>query len=159
MGIENSLAGALAQPAGARPGRPGGGAFVADHFFRFDLEERHDGGPAWRTDDDFGASPARTVDHGHCARRTGRDPKTVRKYIDRGLEPPVYGRRQVGRPNKLAPYVDYLRERIVAFPDLTAVRLARKSLGALAASDIISLFGARPERDFLDLAAQAGLNW
>jgi transposase len=60
------------------------------------------------------------------ARRTGRDPKTVRKYIERGLEPPAYGPRQVGRPNKLAPYLDYLRERIAAFPDLTAVRLTRE---------------------------------
>jgi transposase len=60
------------------------------------------------------------------ARRTGRDPKTVRKYVERGLEPPVYGPRQVGRPNKLAPYLDYLRERIVAFPDLSAVRLTRE---------------------------------
>ena len=60
------------------------------------------------------------------ARRTGRDPKTVRKYIERGLEPPVYGPRQVGRPNKLAPYLDYLRERLAAFPDLSAVRLTRE---------------------------------
>jgi len=60
------------------------------------------------------------------ARRTGRDPKTVRKYIERGLEPPAYGPRQVGRPNKLAPYVDYLRERIAGFPDLTAMRLTRE---------------------------------
>jgi transposase len=60
------------------------------------------------------------------ARRTGRDPKTVRKYVERGLEPPVYGPRQVGRPNKLAPYLDYLRERIAAFPDLTAIRLTRE---------------------------------
>jgi transposase len=60
------------------------------------------------------------------ARRTGRDPKTVRKYIERGLEPPAYGPRQVGRPNKLAPYLDYLRERIAAFPDLTAMRLTRE---------------------------------
>jgi transposase len=37
------------------------------------------------------------------ARRTGRDPKTVRKYIERGLEPPTYGPRQVGRPSKLHP--------------------------------------------------------
>ena len=50
------------------------------------------------------------------ARRTGRDPKTIRKYIARGLEPPAYGPRQVGRPGKLAPYLDYLRERITAFP-------------------------------------------
>jgi transposase len=40
------------------------------------------------------------------ARRTGRDPKTVRKYIERGLEPPAYGPRQVGRPSKLAPYTN-----------------------------------------------------
>ncbi len=39
------------------------------------------------------------------ARRTGRDPKTVRKYIERGLEPPAYGPRQAGRPSKLAPYL------------------------------------------------------
>ncbi len=60
------------------------------------------------------------------ARRTGRDPKTIRKYIERGLEPPVYGPRQVGRPNKLVPYIDYLRERVTAFPDLSAVRLTRE---------------------------------
>jgi len=60
------------------------------------------------------------------ARRTGRDPKTVRKYIERGLEPPVYGPRQVGRPSKLAPYLDYLRKRLEAFPDLSAVRLTRE---------------------------------
>jgi transposase len=60
------------------------------------------------------------------ARRTGRDPKTVRKYVERGLEPPAYGPRQVGRPSKLAPYLDYLRERIAAFPELTAVRLTRE---------------------------------
>ena len=33
------------------------------------------------------------------ARRIGRDPKTVRKYVERGLEPPAYGPRQVGRGN------------------------------------------------------------
>ena len=60
------------------------------------------------------------------ARRTGRDPKTIRKYIARGLELPVYGPRQVGRPNKLTPYLDYLRERITAFPELSAVRLTRE---------------------------------
>ena len=60
------------------------------------------------------------------ARRTGRDPKTVRKYIERGLELPVYGPRQVGRPNKLAPYIEYLRERVAAFPELTATRLTRE---------------------------------
>jgi len=60
------------------------------------------------------------------ARRTGRDPKTVRKYIERGLEPPAYSPRQAGRPSKLAPYLDYLRERVAAFPELSAVRLNRE---------------------------------
>ncbi len=60
------------------------------------------------------------------ARRTGRDPKTVRKYIECGLELPTYGPRQVERPNKLAPYLDYLRERVAAFPELTATRLTRE---------------------------------
>ena len=60
------------------------------------------------------------------ARRTGRDPKTVRKYVERGLELPTYRARQVGRPNKLAPYLDYLRERVAAFPELTATRLTRE---------------------------------
>ncbi len=61
------------------------------------------------------------------ARRTGRDSTTSRKYIARGLEPPVYGPRRAGRPGKLAPYLDYLRERMTAFPDLNAVRLARST--------------------------------
>ena len=60
------------------------------------------------------------------SRRTGRDPKTVRKYIERGIEAPAYGPRSVGRPSKLAPYLTYLHERVMAFPDLTAVRLTRE---------------------------------
>jgi transposase len=60
------------------------------------------------------------------ARRTGRDPKTVRKYLERGIEAPVYGPRSVGRPSKLGPYLAFLGERITAFPDLTAVRLTRE---------------------------------
>ena len=59
------------------------------------------------------------------ARRTGRDPKTVRKYIERGIEAPLYGPRSVGRPSKLGPFMEFLRERVVAFPDLSAVRLTR----------------------------------
>jgi len=35
------------------------------------------------------------------ARHTGRDPKTVRKYIERGIEAPAYGPRSAGRPSKL----------------------------------------------------------
>ena len=61
------------------------------------------------------------------ARRTGRDPKTIRKYIERGIEAPAYGPRRVGRPSKLAAYLDFLRERVTAFPDLSAARLARET--------------------------------
>ena len=60
------------------------------------------------------------------ARRTGRDPKTVRKYIERGVEAPIYGPRSVGRPSKLAPFLGFLRERVTAFPDVSAVRLTRE---------------------------------
>ena len=60
------------------------------------------------------------------ARRTGRDPKTIRKYIERGLDLPAYGPRQAGRPNKIAAYLDYVRERVTAFPDLSAIRLTRE---------------------------------
>ncbi|SFU93246.1 Helix-turn-helix domain-containing protein [Methylobacterium sp. UNCCL125] len=48
------------------------------------------------------------------ARRTGRDPKTVRRYIARGLEPPAYGPRQAGRPSQLAPYLVYAKAMSVA---------------------------------------------
>jgi transposase len=60
------------------------------------------------------------------ARRIGRDPKTVRKYIERGIEAPAYGSRSVSRPSKLAPYMTFLRERVTAFPELTAARLTRE---------------------------------
>ncbi len=83
------------------------------------------------------------------ARRTGRDPKTVRKYIERGIEAPLYGPRSVGRPGKLAPFIDFLRERVVAFPELSAVRLTReiRELGYLGAYTAVKRFLAaiRPE--------------
>src|SRR5882762_4395115 len=83
------------------------------------------------------------------ARRTGRDPKTVRKYIERGVEAPVYGPRSVGRPSKLAPFLGFLRERVVAFPDLSAVRLTReiRELGYAGAYTAVKRFLAviRPE--------------
>ena len=60
------------------------------------------------------------------ARRTGRDPKTIRKYIERGIEAPAYGPRSAGRPSKLAAYLHFLRERVTAFPDLSAARLTRE---------------------------------
>lgn len=48
-----------------------------------------------------------------------------RRSVERGLELPAYGTRQAGRPNKIVPFVDYLRERL-SLPDLSAVRLTRE---------------------------------
>ena len=59
------------------------------------------------------------------ARRVGIDRKTVRKYIERGLEPPVYQARQP-RPTKVERFQPYRRERVAAYPDLTGVRLLRE---------------------------------
>ena len=56
------------------------------------------------------------------ARRVGIDRKTVRKYVERGLEPPVYQARQP-RPTKLEQFQPYLRDRVAAYPDLTGARL------------------------------------
>jgi transposase len=59
------------------------------------------------------------------ARHTGLDRKTVRRYIDRGLEPPAYGPRKP-RPTLLDPFTGYLRERVKAYPGLTGSRLLRE---------------------------------
>lgn len=85
------------------------------------------------------------------ARRTGRDPKTVRKYIERGVEVPAYGPRKLGRPCKIAPYMEFLRERVTAFPDLTASRLTReiREMGYVGAYTAVKRYLAaiRPEYD------------
>ena len=59
------------------------------------------------------------------ARRLGIDRKTVRKYVERGLEPPIYQAR-LPRPAKVAPFQPYLRDRVAAYPDLTGSRLHRE---------------------------------
>ncbi len=59
------------------------------------------------------------------ARRIGLDRKTVRRYLARGLEPPVYGLRQP-RTTQLQRFERYLRERVTAFPQLTGRRLHRE---------------------------------
>ena len=83
------------------------------------------------------------------ARRTGRDPKTIRKYIERGIEAPAYGPRCAGRPSKLASYLDFLRERVTAFPDLSAARLTReiRELGYVGAYTAVKRYIAaiRPQ--------------
>lgn len=83
------------------------------------------------------------------ARRTGRDPKTIRKYIERGVEAPVYGPRSVGRPSKLAPFMNFVRDRVTAFSELTAARLTReiRELGYVGAYTAVKRYLAaiRPE--------------
>jgi transposase len=59
------------------------------------------------------------------ARELGIDRKTVRKCIARGLEPPVYGPRKP-RQRRIDPFVPYLRERVTAYPGLSARRLWRE---------------------------------
>ncbi len=59
------------------------------------------------------------------ARQLGIDRKTVRGYIERGLEPPTYGPRP-RRPKVTDLFLPYLRERLAAYPGLTAVRLWRE---------------------------------
>ena len=59
------------------------------------------------------------------ARQSGLDRKTVRRYIERGLEPPTYGPRQP-RPTLLDPFSGYLRERATAYSGLTGARLLRE---------------------------------
>jgi transposase len=53
------------------------------------------------------------------ARQLSLDRKTVRKYIARGLAPPTYTPRPP-RERRLAPFLAYLRERVAAYPALTA---------------------------------------
>lgn len=59
------------------------------------------------------------------ARQTGLDRKTVRRYIQRGLEPPAY-RPRPPRTGKITAFDVYLRERVAAYPELTARRLHRE---------------------------------
>jgi transposase len=59
------------------------------------------------------------------AERTGLDRKTVRKYIRRGLEPPLYGPRKP-RSCVMDAYEAYVRERLASFPELSIPRLLRE---------------------------------
>lgn len=70
------------------------------------------------------------------ARKVGSDRKTVRKYLDRGLEAPVYGPRQP-RARVIEPYERYLQERVQTFP-ISAARAccARSGNWAMAAATL-----------------------
>ena len=59
------------------------------------------------------------------ARQLGIDRKTVRAHIAKGLRPPTYTARPP-TPRLIAPFEAYLRERLAAYPGLTAVRLWRE---------------------------------
>jgi len=81
------------------------------------------------------------------ARRTGHDRKTIRNYIERGLEPPAYKPRDPG-PSLIGPFEAFLRERVGRFPDLTGRRLWReiRELGFTGAYSTVTEFlrGIRP---------------
>lgn len=83
------------------------------------------------------------------ARKVGLDRKTVRKYLERGLETPAYGPREP-RPRLVGPYEDYLRERITSYPDLSGKRLLReiRELGYTGGYTAVTDFlrSARPPR-------------
>ena len=59
------------------------------------------------------------------ARQTGLDRKTVRKYLAKGLEMPVYSPRKVVA-NAAEGHRDYLVARLVAYPGLSVRRLHRE---------------------------------
>ena len=59
------------------------------------------------------------------ARKVGCDRKTVKNYIERGLEAQCDGPR-AARSRVLDPYVAYLTERVAAFPDLSGRGLLRE---------------------------------
>jgi transposase len=59
------------------------------------------------------------------ARRTGFSRKTIRKYLARGFEEPVYGPRSP-RGSALDDFKDFLKGRLTAYPELTAIRLKRE---------------------------------
>jgi len=83
------------------------------------------------------------------ARRVGVDRKTVRKYLERDLAAPAYGPREP-RPSKVEPFSDYLRQRVAAFPELSAKRLLReiRDLGYSGGYSILTDFlrDVRPPR-------------
>jgi transposase len=87
------------------------------------------------------------------ARQLGIDRKTVRKYIARGMDPPNY-RAQPRRPRRTDDFLPYLRERLAAYPGLSAVRLLRElrergfSGGYTAVKRAVQEIRPEPERRF-----------
>src|SRR5262249_53136582 len=82
-----------------------------------------DGDPAWRTADDLGASSPRTIDHGDCSACWPRSKDGAQIYRAQAR---TVGLWSTPRRSTSSSLLDYLRERIAAFPDLTAMRLTRE---------------------------------
>ena len=59
------------------------------------------------------------------ARQTGLDRKTIRKHLEQGIEPPVYGPR-ASRDKLADEYRDYLVDRLSDYPGLSTRRLHRE---------------------------------
>jgi transposase len=87
------------------------------------------------------------------ARQSGIDRKTVRKYIERGLEAPIYGPRKP-RETVIDPFTAYLRDRVARYPGLTGKRLFRelKELGYGGGYTVVTDF----LRDVRPAAAEHG---
>ena len=87
------------------------------------------------------------------ARRMHLDRKTVRRYLQRGVEQPRYGPR-APRPQKLDPYRAYLRARLAKCPRLTAMRLLREIRdlgyrgGRTAVTDLVAAVRPREASGF-----------
>lgn len=84
------------------------------------------------------------------ARRAGMDRKTVRKYIQAGVQVPKYKARPL-RPHLLDPFAEYVTERIRAYPELSERRLLReiREMGYAGSRTILGdlLRNVRPARE------------
>ena len=60
------------------------------------------------------------------ARQLGLDRKTVRRHLERGLEPPAYGPR-APRPTLIEPFEDYLAARVAAYRSFRASAFCARS--------------------------------
>ena len=84
------------------------------------------------------------------SRACGIDRKTIRKYIERGMEAPAYTPRPP-RATVIDPYAEFLRQRVAAYPGLTAQRLFRelKELGYPGGYTMVKVFlrEVRPPAD------------
>jgi hypothetical protein len=123
MGIENSLVGAAAASSGTRPGT---GGFRPVSIVRPLPDGSGAGGPTWRTSDDIGSTPPGPVCNRDRPTNGPAIPRRSANTSSAGSNSPPMGRDRWGGQNKIAPFVEYLRERVAAYPDLSAVRLTRE---------------------------------